>query len=98
MSAAEILRKNALRVVLITLLVSLMATLVKILFHEDFYDYTAHSYLALVCGAIGFFVSILTLVFSLKYLKGGWRVTAVIGSLLTGYWWLSDIAWWLMAK
>ena len=54
------------------------------------------SSVALVCGAMGFLVSILTLVYSLKCLKGGWRVTAVIGSLLTGYWWLSDVVWWFM--
>jgi hypothetical protein len=98
MSAAGIIRENALRVVLLTLFASLLATLVKILFHEDYYAFTEYPYVSLVCGAIGFLVSILTLVFSLKYLKGGWRVTAVIGSLLTGYWWFSDIASRVTAK
>jgi hypothetical protein len=105
MSVAGIHREKVLRVVLLTLVVNLMATFVKILFHEGFYECYAYGSLsrpatavALVCGAIGFLVSILTLVYSLKYLKGGWRVTAVIGSLLMGYWWLSDVAWWLMEK
>jgi hypothetical protein len=90
MSAAGIPREKVLRVVLVTLFVSLLATFVKILFHEDFYDYVAHPYLALMCGLIGFLISAAALALSLKYLKGGWRVTAVIGSLLTGYWWCSD--------
>jgi hypothetical protein len=98
MSAPGVFPTGVFRVVLLTLFASLMATFVKILFHEEFYDYVAHPYVALVFGAIGFLVSILTLVISLKYLKGGWRVTAVIGSLLTAYWWFSDIASRVMAK
>jgi hypothetical protein len=94
MSVAEILRKKAMQVVPLALFVNLIANFVRLLFHEVFYDH--NSYAALVCGPIGFLFSILTLVYSLKCLKGGWRVTAVIVSLLTGYWWLSDVVWWFM--
>jgi hypothetical protein len=103
MSVTLILREKAMRLVPLALLVNLIGNLVRLLFHEDFYETFANgsssrpaTAVALVCGSIGFLVSILTLVYSLKCLKGGWRVIAVIGSLLTGYWWLSDVVWWFM--
>ena len=103
MSASGMLRKKAMLVVPLALFVNMIANLVRLLFHEDFYE--TYSYgnlskpataLALVCGSIGSLFSILTLIYSLKCLKSGWRITAVIGSLLTGYWWLSDVVWWFM--
>lgn len=86
------------RVVFIALWVNLIANFVRLLFHEDYYDHIGYPYVAIVCGTLGLLVSIFTLIYSLRLLKGGWRVTVVIGSLLTGYWWSNDIAWWVMSK
>jgi hypothetical protein len=90
-------------IVPLALFVNLIANFVRLLFHEDFYEVVGYgnsdrpaTVAALVCGLIGSLVSILTLIYSLKCLKGGWRVIAVIGSLLTGYWWLSDAVWWFI--
>ena len=102
MSVAGILREKAMQVVPFALFVNMITNFVRLLFHEDFYETCSYGSLSkpatalvLVCGSMGSLVSILTLVYSLKCLKG-WRVTAVIASLLTGYWWLSDVVWWFM--
>jgi hypothetical protein len=98
MNVADTGQEKNLRVALLALFANLIATLLKVLFHEDFYDRAAHPYAVLVCGIIGVLVSSVTIVFSLKRLQGRWRVIVVIGSLVAGYWWLSDIASRMMTK